>query len=573
MRSQPPLTAIALDSLPEGSSLRLLALPSLFTQDKLLTTDEFIREAKRHGVSIVLQDLERYHRSGLLAPLFLFVDEVDDSLRLDCSKTYALNPRGWAIDSAAEGRLRDPSAPDTPDRYPYIRPSNAPPRWVNGYLYSSWQLLDLPRVQLEAQASFADAEQQRRANDRRGLTRVLAALATRHLPNIVGQISYPGGTDQKELNKSRYDVDEGMRLYAASFAADRLQPAAEDLLLDAHHRDPMAGWWPLIRRAGHQGWKKIEGVPLACLWQRIAAETLLRAHEQLADSGVLAALPDVSGLMCFTALDDRVTPPESRSRPIDLDLAEYGLSPHPRVLALVEGKTEAIHLPRLLAEFGLDRGDRVRVMSIGGTKANPHLIASYVATPRIAPLRGALNAVGATATAVVVAMDPENKWSSPESCEQFRRAVQTAVRENVEEQGGRVTDDELDFLVEVSTWGQDSYELANFSDDELMAAIDKLALSRRLDRQRAPDWHMAVGDELRLARREHWDIGVVLGRLRLPDAKIELAELLWPALSSRLERHIGEEIAAAPVIELVFKIVDKHNNLALGHIALTDQGN
>jgi hypothetical protein len=379
--------------------------------------------------------------------------------------------------------------------------------------------------------------------------------------------------NQKELNKSRYDVDENMRLDAASFAASRLQPAAEDLLLDAHYRDPMVGWWPLIRRAGHQGWKKIEGESLACLWQRIAAEMLLRAHEQLADLGVLAALPDVSGLMCFTALDDRVTPPESRSRPIDLDLAEYGLSPHPRVLALVEGKTEAIHLPRLLAEFGVDRGDRVRVVSVGGTKANPHLIASYVATPRLAPLRGAPNAVDATATAVVVAMDPENKWSSPERCEQFRRAVQTAVRENVEEQGGRVTAEELDFLVEVSTWGQDSYELANFSDDDLIAAIDELAVGRHLDRQAAPGWHAAVSDELRLARREHWDIGVVLGRLRLPDAKIELAELLWPALLLRLERHMRDESVGPPVIELVVKIVGKHNNLALGHVALADQDN
>lgn len=52
----------------------------------------------------------------------------------------------------------------------------------------------------------------------------------------------------------------------------------------------MIEWWPLLRHADHTGWSQFHGKPRQALWQRIAAEILLRAYEELAGTGVVEPL-------------------------------------------------------------------------------------------------------------------------------------------------------------------------------------------------------------------------------------------------------------------------------------------
>src|SRR5207248_1868478 len=81
---------------------------------------------------------------------------------------------------------------------------------------------------------------------------------------------------------SRAEADTQDLLRLAAFPGSELQQTADILLLSAHSDDPMDKWVKLLRYASYTGWSKMRGVPLDCMWRRVAAEVLLRAHEDLA---------------------------------------------------------------------------------------------------------------------------------------------------------------------------------------------------------------------------------------------------------------------------------------------------
>ena len=207
-------------------------------------------------------------------------------------------------------------------------------------------------------------------------------------------------------------------------------------MLDAK-RDPLREWLPLVRHANHSAWSKLRGEPLDCLWLRIGAEILLRAHEELAANGDLEPLPDISGADWWTPLHDRLSRTSSNAEPLERALAKFGLSPYPRVLVLVEGETELVHFPLLLEQFGLNRPEYVRVQLCKGAGVNPQLLARYAISPRIGGKLGDAWQLNATPTALVIAMDPENMWATAEKREGQDRKIKKAIREQVGLQADR----------------------------------------------------------------------------------------------------------------------------------------
>jgi hypothetical protein len=248
---------------------------------------------------------------------------------------------------------------------------------------------------------------------------------------------------------------------------------------------------------------------------------------------------------------------------LDAELASLGVSPHPRVVVLVEGKTERLHIQALAQEYGIHRPQFMRVLDVGGSRVRPDLVARYVATPRLAANNeGAEFELDALPTAVIIAMDPENLWATEGARADRLRIIHDAVRAAVDEQGGQISQPDLDFLVEVRTWGDHTYELGNFTDDELADALTALAAEAGLP---APDRSVVLAEVA--SQREHRrDISVALGRLRLPDDKVRLAELLTPALI----RAEGES-APRPVIQLVEAAHQKVVTLLSGTFVLSSE--
>jgi hypothetical protein len=547
----------------------------VFTQDGLLGTGDFLKQAKERGIDLSLDGLRSLHRGGLLAPLYRVDDNAVEELRIDVEPTSGMNVRVWTIDAARTGRLRDSAQEGYSEEWPFERPAGVVNDdhhyWWNGYAYSPWQLLDLRHIldHHEAiEAGWHPGIDPQRVQRTRRVVCGLAALSPRFLPGVLGQMNIPPDMNEEGLWRFRRDGDTRQLLALAGFDAQNLRAEAEWLLGDAHTSDPLANWLPLIRHAGHRGWAKLKGLPLDCMWARIGAEVLLRAHEDLALDGYLEPLPNVAQLDWHVALHDRIAPTDNDGDSLERALGTFGLSPHPRVLLLVEGETEMDHVPRLLGEFGLTKPEQVRVQLCKGSSVNAHLVARYGITPRLGKKIGDIQLIDRTPTALVVAMDAENKFATAAKCGDERRKLQNAIREEIAFQGGEIGQADLDYLVEVRVWGEDKYELANFTDDELVPAITELASRQSNPRVISPTWEQELRSELQAARAAHSDIKVPMGRMRVREDKPELAKQLWPALAAKCAAELSATDIKTPVLALVVDVRQKVAMLSGGGYAL-----
>ncbi len=540
-------------------ALRLLTLPYSFTQDRLMDTKDFIKAAEERGHKLTLDDLQYLHSHRLLMPLYRVSDHPVEGrkIELDSSAILGMNARGWTLHAASEGRLRDCSEEGYSAAWPYARPDDEDPSdWWNGFIYSSWQLLQVDHAIndstfIKADWKLPQQAYQRIAKDRR-VSITLAALSAHYLPSILGQLSLPSGIDERELRKWRASVDVGELLELADFAPSDLQEEANLLLLETHD-DPLGKWLSLVRHSSYRGWSKLQGEPLAAMWRRVAAEMLLRAHEDLATQGVVDPLPDLTGAMWHSAQHDRLTPRHEEAKTLEAALAELGLSPHPKVLLLVEGETERYHFPKLLAEFGIGQPHDVRVQHTKGSRVNPQLIARYNITPRVGRRLDSGWRLDASSTALLVVMDPENYFETEADREKISRTLKEAIKEEVRLQGADINQDELDFLVRVRVWGDDKYELANFTDDELVAAVTQLARGQHNARVESPTWESDLRGALQDARAHHKDIKVAFWPLRVREDKVQLAKLLWPALRDKCEKEYVTGDIKTPALKIVLE--------------------
>lgn len=539
----------------------LLELPFGFSQARLLDSGRFLDEAKLWGYQLTLADLQELNELGLLIPFY----RADDERKPEMVVPQHPGDHSAIARYAREGMVRDPAAEGRAVRWPHLRPEDATQDWWDGFLYGHWQLLGLRdalngRVNWHVCAdSLADAVEW--TDGLRHEHIAMAALSTRWLPQIIGQIYYSDGANRESLSAARYGIDSKARLLAAAFPAERLLPVAEHLLSRAHANDPMREWWSLIRHSDHSGWFKMRGGALEAIWQRLAAEVLLRAHEEIAESGELAPLRDPEASRVWTPLLDRVGE-QPYADGLERGLARVGLAPHPRVLLVVEGTTEMLHLRALLGELGIGAAHQVRLHEQGTSSDWPHELARSV-VPRLGRVRRGHYDVDSGTTALVVAMDAEGKyWGTPQTQAAYLRKLKDIVQSGVQAQGGTLNQAELDALVHVRTWGQHKYELANFTDDELHAALTRLATAHgnHVDAT-------ALRDAIAHVREGKLDIKVVFDQMQWRLEKAALAEELLPVLVGKLDYDDDAQVNV-PVIELVYDVHDLVSRFAGGSFHL-----
>jgi len=334
-----------------------------FTQDRLLTPAEFVREADDRGCEVTAAHLRRWHQTGWLRPLFFISDDAAPGLDVQVppERTAGVNAVGDAVTAARDGRLRDGSdmpfdaAPHDPSRVDRVRS-----RW----LYSEWQLLDLRhlRWQPAAEPMESAASTVARARVR---TVALCHASWWALPAILDSVRLPDGPESYgPWTAAANAADLAALLDEAMWTVTELRDQAERLLLDAHHDDPNREWLALVRHMSPQWWRRLHGSARDAAERRIAAEILLAAYERLAMRGDAQPLPDLSGAMSWHPLHDRLTGTELDRTPLDQALEQAGLSPHPRAVLLVEGESEAIATRLLLTELASETSDWVRVHTL-----------------------------------------------------------------------------------------------------------------------------------------------------------------------------------------------------------------
>lgn len=106
----------------------------------------------------------------------------------------------------------------------------------------------------------------------------------------------------------------------------------------------------------------------------------------------------------------------------------------------------------------------------------------------------------------------------------------------------------------IFVWGEDTYELANFTDEELMPALTQIAQRQGNPRLGEPTWEQDLAATLRDARAKHVDIKFVFSKMRMSESKTELARLLWSALLRKSEREYADDQPTTPVVRLVSEV-------------------
>ncbi|MEV8613125.1 hypothetical protein AB0383_35340 [Amycolatopsis sp. NPDC051373] len=542
-----------------AGALSLLTLPYVFTQDKLLTSGDFIKAAEERGHRLSLDDLQALHSHRLLLPLYRVSDCPVEGRRVPIELSGAMNidVRRRTFEAAVSGRLRDSSREGYSIDWPYRRPEGEKSRnWWNGFVYSSWQVLNidfaLQNYEFIKLGWPLSPQVARNAEGQRKVALTLSALATRYLPGVIGNLHLPSDVDENRLRAWRVTSEIPDLLAFVGANSSELVAEAELFLLETRS-DPAVKWLPLIRHASYQGWSKLRGEPLDAMWRRVAAELLLGAYEELAGQGIVASLPDLTGATWHSPQHDRLAPRYEEAETLEAALTDLGLSPHPKVLLLVEGETERYHFPKLLAEFGMGQPQDIRVQHAKGSNVNPHLVARYNVAPRVGRKLNEGWLLDSSSTALLVVMDPENKFKTVADRENISRILKDSIREEVQLQEAEINEDELDFLVRVRVWGDDKYEIANFTDDELVAAITQLAKEQHNDRVERSFWEDELRAALENARRHHKDIKEVFWPLRIREDKVNLAKLLWPSLRDKCEKEYVAGNIVTPALKIVIE--------------------
>ena len=133
--------------------------------------------------------------------------------------------------------------------------------------------------------------------------------------------------------------------------AKQIRDTAGRLLRVADSIDPLRDWYELVRLCHPEKWEKLRGDALVALDHRIAAEILLRFYEDLAQVDAAPPLEQTPKFVCGPR-DRRL-----RSDPQQLDavLMDFGVSPQPSLVLVLEGETERRLVPRVMDLLGIPR--------------------------------------------------------------------------------------------------------------------------------------------------------------------------------------------------------------------------
>ncbi len=538
-------------------NLSALALPWVFSQSHPLTTSNLISELEKRGVSLDPPTLRELYRRGDLKPL---AEITTRSARPGI--VISENPAARGSLEAelrialASGRIRDPGAePYRPGLRFDDRRLSDPPRWMNGLIYSRWQLLAAPDVRRRLPFRRVVGPYERRRVilppldewTRPPIDRlatwfpVLAILEARYLPTIDPEWVRLTNVEVEEWDEFRTYYDPVAMSSTLGVVPENVRAFAEWLLHRAHTLDPTGDWSRLIRRAPDRGWKTLTGDALIALDHRLAAEVLLLFYEDLAGRNAAPPLPDLPR-MAWHPLFERIS--DHQDEELDSVLVHLGVSPHPGVVLVVEGETEELLVPRVFDHLGLRRApDLVRLLCMRGADAELPLVAAATVAPLLGQRRGDSYDMIRPPARLVIAVDQDEGWDSSAKVERKRANILNAIRKVIAAQGATVSDDDLESFVVVKQWPGKCFEFAHFDDAELAAGL------RRINPTCGGLTEAALVARIAEIRERGLDIKKVWDRTWSPQpSKVALAEALWPTLKARIDDARWSETKPIPEV-------------------------
>lgn len=540
------------------STVELLSLPWPFSQLQLLAAEEFVKEAEKQRVrpkAWRLDDcaLEELHRTGVLVPFYrVRLEDPDPEQRLDLRESLTLRHVPSTVTNelfraAIDGRVTDPGeepfAPWPREHRRYRWPTKD---WE--FLYSHHQLHGLRRAsalvaQLEPSATPnepvtwelpASALPSQEALDEvarwRGLAVVLSAFDTIYLPEIMHTISF----DAAVWREVRVAHDAAATLAWLGVTIDEVTGQADDFRFSAHFGDVLGDFYDIVRRAKPSAWATLGGPALVAMEERVAADLLHRAVEEVRPTPPPPA-ETLHQPLSHQWLGER---PSS----LDASLGELLLSPHPSVVLALEGETEMLLMPRVFDTLGIQQNPNfIRIECFGGTTKDLQLLARFASAPLLGVDRGEFVELDRPLTHFLVLTDAENKYSSAALRREQRRLLLDSITYALP------NDLKADYygrsahVVEIRTWGKLPFEFAHFRDQQLATAI--LDASSRTH----PGGQAALQRALSLQRgspspnvEKAWKNSGV--------DKVDLANAMWPLLEKRIKAAMANGTKGPPIM-------------------------
>lgn len=552
--------------------------------------DAFAREARDRGLQLDQPGFEALHKARILVPLL----EVRKDTRwiathakrnLREAEHYARwhpTTRFDLEEALKHKRLRDAArvryrAPSTRRHsladYHYESPV---------YLYSPHQVIQLVTARdagnwlryardgdhvvasLHIDRAWQDAWRDESAR-LRAIVIALSVLDPRYYPDVIGRLSLPGERDFDEYFRWRNRERLMGPLRWLGVDAEWILDASKKLLFLADRIDPLRDWVDLVAEVEPEKWSKLRGDARLAVEIRVRAEILLRYYDRLVAGRRARRLPQYPRRMP-NPFDQRLKP----RRGVDELLTEYGLSPHPQLLLVLEGETEMAVMPRVMQHFRVPlRDDYISLHLSGGVGRDLTPLVSYAVAPRVQVEDGRryLNLMRPP-TRMLVVVDPEGPVATEEARQRRRVGWVDRIMASMPAEvrgdpavAARVRE-QVDPLVHVRTWdsrGQ-SFEFAHFTDRMLARAID------RLDRRpRKPDV-VRLAEIIGGLRRSQSGIDNVLHRV----SKVALADGLWPSLEQKIiraeARNTATRIPIVSVIDEAIRLANEfpRRNLVIG---------
>lgn len=549
----------------------LVVLPYTFTQQRPLLADGFLNATRERGLSMSEQQLEALHRARILVPLL----RVRRNGRAIATAARVQHPdvhqfahwqptaREDVREALDEGRLFDPAEESFMARRRLKRTIGELTYESSVYLYSPHQLVLLPLIRdvlpnlrwshqsgavglsLGVDA-FWRTHWCQRALRLREIVIAVSALEPAYYSHVIGRLSLPMGNDFEVFEQWRRGRKLSSALRWLGVNAAWIKDAAAMLLADANRFDPLGDWLEIVAEAEPEKWERLRGQARSAMDLRIAAEILLLYYDQLAAAGRARPLPEPPPRTAGP-FDGRL----QRRRPLDALLTDFGLSPHPRLVLVVEGPTERLLFPRVMRQLGLRTDDDfISLQDAEGVETDLGPLLAYAIAPRaIEEEDSRYLKLLRPPTRILIVLDPEGTFSTVEQRAKRRdKWVERLMRTLPKEQRTEVVREQIKNLVEVITWRRntDSFEFAHFTDLQLATAID--ALDRRPQKPSLARLRELVAQ----TRRERRNIDTLMHRV----SKVDLADELWPTLERRIDRALTTQTERrVPIVRVIDRAV------------------
>ena len=533
------------------TSLDLLRLTMVFSQNDLLSPEEFVKEANVRGRRLKEEHLYELHRIGALVPFYRVMNQRVGPEQCEVPTAVAARERGGYSMGGTNGlvfRAYRLGYVVDPATRPYRSWAKGIPvkrrNYVQRYpsvFYSPYQLLGL--LQLAAATKRLrsvwnqdhsvkfTAEEPLDAMSRGGFDRgrqlaiLLHALDSHFLPRLM-RVAYDGTMWRRQ--EQSFSAEKALEPFG--IAPETLAKLAGRLLWHAGNLDPLGPLYKLTRFAHPDTWKALKGDARLAMDLRIAAEMILRALDESGHQA-LASAPKAPRPYRHD-LDDRIP---ASSNGLEQALMEHDLSPNPSVLLVLEGRTEMLLMPKVLEEIyqGSIPPTLVETVLMDTVDRDLDLLVRHVIGLRFGDELGSEAVrLARTTSKLFVAVDPEHGYATPRDVAAKKKLLVDRLFEFLDARyKTSAAYAEIETLVTIETWGTATWEFANFTDSELATALKTTTgISRPWK-----DFLAAVRAERALPRPDIENAGNRLGRY---GDKMDIAHALMAVLQQKVRRRM-----------------------------------